>query len=128
MPLEYRRAARNVSVDADETPPAGNPADLFDLDLHGLSMDPTDVFKFALRTLPDFKWEDDAEAAALFDRRWQDYKTLSGLEDLRVNDYNQPDGTADTVRNGPNGGDGTAAAKKRRLLWSAFTRTLPAKW
>lgn len=93
-----------------------------------MASDPTDVFRFVLHTLPDFKLEETPDGMTRFRRKWDHYLTLSGLKYLRTDGYVRADGLDDTARNGTDGTDGTAAGRKAELIWTCFVQTLPPKW
>jgi hypothetical protein len=91
--------------------------------------DPTDVFSFTPKHLPDFKWDGKPETYEEFARRWKLYLIVMGFKRLRTEGYTSTgaDGAQvpDAAKNGDNG---SANAAKKEITWAAFLSALDHKW
>lgn len=91
--------------------------------------DPTDVFSFTPKHLPDFKWDGKPETYEEFARRWKLYLIVMGFKRLRTEGYTSAgaDGAQvpDAAKNGDNG---SANAAKKEITWAAFLSALDHKW
>ena len=127
IPLEYQQGAARpqAEVGRDEQERVQDVGEDPRTPMAGNMGDNTDAFRFSLRCMPEFKWEESPDGARRFFRKWRMYLASSGLKLIRTDGYLKADGTADPDKNGDNG---TAAERKKELIWTALLHTLDAAW